>query len=52
MGVNWSCQAISDFFSCVDVWCGQKEAREMMKLLKLLPTDVNAELLEAVFDSQ
>ena len=27
------------------VWhCGQKEARETMKLLKTMPTDVNADL--------
>jgi len=33
----------------VDVACvGQSEARDTMKLLKLLPPDVSAELIEAV----
>ena len=31
-------------------WCGQKEARETIKLLAMLPGDVNAELFDAVID--
>jgi hypothetical protein len=30
--------------------CGQQEARETWQLLKLLPTDVYHEILEATFD--
>jgi hypothetical protein len=43
--------AFSDFVCGACVWCGQKEARETMKLLKMLPSDVYTEILEAVFDS-
>ena len=38
------------FVSSVGVWCGQKEARETIKLLAMLPSDVNAELFDAVLD--
>ena len=50
ISVDWLRIAFSDFISGAGVWCGQKEARETMKLLKALPVDVKDELLEALLD--
>ena len=40
----------SQFCFVYVAWFGQQEAREKWQLMKLLPADVNLELLEAVFD--
>jgi hypothetical protein len=44
--------AYSDMMIMLVVECGQTEARETMKLLKELPTDVWLELMQSVVDQQ
>ncbi len=47
----YDCIVLISIFHFVYVaWFGQQEAREKWQLMKLLPADVNLELLEAVFD--